>query len=76
MSLLADAHDAASDGTRSKAGSRASSRQSPESTPDQVPRHLPMFEPIQVEDAKARAAVEQWRTFTMLLEPQVCYTRF
>lgn len=34
-------------------------------------RHVPIFQPIDGDDARARAAVEQWRTFTMLLEPQV-----
>lgn len=42
------------------------------STPEQeATRGIPMFRPIHAEDARARAAVEQWRTFTMLLEPQV-----
>lgn len=41
-------------------------------TADQVPpRRVPVFEPICAEDARARAAVEQWRTVVMLLEPQV-----
>ncbi len=34
-------------------------------------RQVPTFRPIDKDDARARAAVEQWRTFTMLLEPQV-----
>lgn len=40
------------------------------------PRHVPIFQPIDADDARARAAVDQWRTFTMLLEPQVwCFGR-
>lgn len=38
-------------------------------------RQVPIFEPIDGDDARARAAVEQWRTFTMLLEPQVWRSR-
>lgn len=39
----------------------------------QAPRQgqVPIFRPIDTDDARARAAVEQWRTFTMLLEPEV-----
>lgn len=37
----------------------------------QAHRHVPLFHPIDVDKARARAATEQWRTFTMLLEPQV-----
>lgn len=35
------------------------------------PRQLPTFEPILLDDARARASVEEWRTFVILLEPQV-----
>lgn len=63
--------DAASDSTKS--GSKPSSEpRSASSTPEQeASRNVPMFQPIHAEEARARAAVEQWRTFTMLLEPQV-----
>lgn len=37
----------------------------------QAQRPVPLFEPIDSDKARARAAIEQWRTFTMLLEPQV-----
>lgn len=37
----------------------------------QAQRHVPLFQPIDADKARARAAIEQWRTFTMLLEPQV-----
>lgn len=33
--------------------------------------HFPDFGSIDIGEARARAAVEEWRTFTMLLEPQV-----
>eukprot|EP00752_Nemacystus_decipiens_P011329 g10067.t1 len=36
----------------------------------QEEHHVPRFQPIDVDKARARAAIEQWRTFTMLLEPQ------
>lgn len=68
--------DAASDNS-TKTGSKPSSESrsvvdTRSSTPEQeAPRDIPMFHPIHAEDARARAAVEQWRTFTMLLEPQV-----
>lgn len=74
-SSLADSNDAASGSARSKPGSGSvDSKRSSGSTPelDQAPQFLPLFQPIQVEDAKARANVEQWRTFSMLVEPQVC----
>lgn len=32
---------------------------------------LPTFAPVSVEDARARAAREQWRTFVVILEPEV-----
>lgn len=41
-----------------------------EQAPRRVPRAMP-FVPIQLEDAKARATVDEWRTFSVLLEPQV-----
>lgn len=58
------------------AESAASGSRSTSSTPpaqQQAPgqRRVPIFQPIDADDARARAAVEQWRTFTMLLEPQV-----
>lgn len=55
-------------------GSAGSNRNSSSSTPEPVahaPRRIPLFQPIHLEDAKARATVEEWRTFTVLLEPQV-----
>lgn len=33
--------------------------------------HFPDFGSIDIGEARATAAVEEWRTFTMLLEPQV-----
>lgn len=54
-------------GSEMSAGSRSIN-----STREQVLRQVPSFEPITTGDARARAAVDQWRTFTMLLEPQVC----
>lgn len=33
--------------------------------------HFPDFGSIDIGEARARATVEEWRTFTMLLEPQV-----
>jgi len=33
--------------------------------------HFPDFGSIDIGEARARAAAEEWRTFTMLLEPQV-----
>lgn len=58
-----------------KAGNRGSSSRvctSSELVLEQrTQRHIPLFESVNAEDARARAAVEQWRTFTMFLEPQV-----
>ena len=45
--------------------------QSADSTQDQASRYVPVFEPIDANEARARASTEQWRTFTVLLEPQV-----
>lgn len=63
------------DGIKTGSGNRGSSNPTRTSSEllleQQARRHIPLFEPIDTEDARARAAVEQWRTFTMLLEPQV-----
>lgn len=63
------------DGIKTGSGHRGSSSRTRTSSEllleQQTRRHIPLFEPIDAEDARARAAVEQWRTFTMLLEPQV-----
>lgn len=58
---------ASEDKPRSSSGGTGSAN----SMPDQAPQHVPLFRPVDPDAARARAAVEQWRTFTMLLEPQV-----
>lgn len=61
-----------SDSTKAGSGKSGGSLTSVNSTPEQAAsRHVPNFQPIDAEDARSRAAAEQWRTFTMLLEPQV-----
>lgn len=63
------------DSIKAASGNRgSSSRTCTSSEPlseQQTRRHIPLFEPIDAADARARATVEQWRIFTMLLEAQV-----
>lgn len=63
------------DSIKAASGNRGSSSRTCASSElfldQQSRRHTPLFEPIDAEDARARATVEQWRTFTMLLEAQV-----
>lgn len=60
----------------SSIGSSARSASTTVEQQAQAQRHVPLFQPIDVDKARARAAIEQWRTFTMLLEPQVGAKRF
>lgn len=71
--LIAGASDSPKAGSGKSVGSssRACDGANFEILEEQIRRHIPVFEAVDVEDARARAAVEQWRTFTMLLEPQV-----
>lgn len=67
---VGDSTDVASVSTKTASGKTGGSR-STSCTTEQALRDIPTFQPIDAEAASARAAVEQWRTFTMLLEPQV-----
>lgn len=62
------------EGSKSSLGSSETSTSNMISDGDRLRRNnVPNFQPFDTEEARARAAVEQWRTFTMLIEPQVSF---